>query len=93
MTGPRDRDIGELNCSEFVELVTDYLEDHLDPIDRGRFDEHLAACPGCARYLEQIRDSTRILGRVSLDTISAGARDQLIDAFRTWRAGRSGESG
>ncbi len=33
---------------ELVELVTDYLEGALDGDQRRRFDEHLAACPGCA---------------------------------------------
>lgn len=79
-------------CQDFVELVTDYLEDHLDARTRARFEAHLELCPPCVRYLQQIRDSREILGRVELDTISAGARDQLLTAFRTWRADRSRES-
>jgi anti-sigma factor RsiW len=73
-------------CQDFVELVTDYLEDRLDAPTRTRFAAHLDLCPPCARYLQQIRDSREVLGRVDLDTISAGARDQLLSAFRSWRA-------
>jgi len=87
MTGPES-----MGCQDFVELVTDYLEDRLDAPTRARFDAHLDLCPPCVRYLQQIRDAREVLGRVELDTISAGARDQLLTAFRTWRAGRSGES-
>ena len=87
-----DVDFGEFTCQEFVELVTEYLEDRLDTESRDRFDQHVAACPGCARYLDQIRESTRALGHVTLDTISTTARDQLMDAFRSWRAGRPGDA-
>ena len=86
-------DFGGITCREFVELVTEYLEDRLDAESRARFDQHVAVCPGCARYLDQIRASTRVLGFVTLDTISAAARDQLLDAFSSWRSGRSGDSG
>ncbi len=82
-------DFADMTCREFVELVTSYLEDRLDTATRARFEQHLAVCPGCARYLDQIRASARVLGRVSLDTISSEARDQLMDAFRSWRSERS----
>lgn len=82
-------DYGGLDCQEFVELVTEYLEDALDPATRARFEQHVATCPGCADYLEQIRSAQRTLGHVRLESISADARDQLLDAFRSWRSGRA----
>ncbi|HEV7206628.1 MAG TPA: zf-HC2 domain-containing protein [Jatrophihabitans sp.] len=81
-------DFGGITCREFVELVTEYLEDRLAADARARFDQHVAVCPGCARYLDQIRVSSRLLGRVTLDPISPQSRDQLRDAFRSWRADR-----
>jgi anti-sigma factor RsiW len=86
-------DFGGITCLEFVELVTEYLKDQLDVDTRARFEQHVAVCPGCARYLDQIRVSSRVLGRVMLDTISPDARNQLLDAFRAWRSGRAGSSG
>lgn len=93
MTGWDEVDFGGITCREFVELVTEYLEDRLDTETRTRFDQHVAVCPGCARYLDQIRASTRVLGRVTLDTISPTARDQLMGAFRSWRSSRPAEPG
>jgi anti-sigma factor RsiW len=93
MTGWDSVDFGDITCREFVELVTEYLENQLDSETRGRFEQHVAVCPGCARYLEQIRASSRVLGRVTLDTISPAARSQLMDAFRSWQSGRPGDSG
>ena len=67
MTNWDDVDFGGITCREFVELVTEYLEDQLDDQARRRFEQHVAACPGCSRYLDQIRAATRALGHVSLD--------------------------
>lgn len=73
-----------MNCDEFVELVTAYLEDALDPADAQRFVEHLAVCDGCATYLEQIRRTVDALGHLPADELPPGARDQLLAAFRDW---------
>jgi len=85
-------DFGDLTCRQFVELVTDYLEDALDPAARRRFDTHVAGCPGCERYLDQVRTTQRTLGRMPLDALSAGARAQLMTAFRDWRSAGPGRS-
>jgi anti-sigma factor RsiW len=86
-------DFGGITCREFVELVTEYLEERLDDETRSRFEQHVAVCPGCARYLDQIRASMQALGQVSLDSISPSARDQLLEAFRSWRTGRPTDPG
>ena len=52
----------ELTCRELVELVTDYLEGALDGATRRRVDEHLAACPGCTAYLDEMRVTIRLTG-------------------------------
>ncbi|MEP6598767.1 MAG: anti-sigma factor [Actinomycetota bacterium] len=88
MTDWDNVDFGEITCQEFVELVTEYLEDELRPAARARFEQHLEVCPGCERYLDQIREARRTLGQVTVETISAGARDQLLSAFRSWRSAR-----
>jgi anti-sigma factor RsiW len=92
MTDWDDVDFGGITCRTFVELVTEYLEERIDADTRTRFEQHVAGCPGCARYLDQIRASARVLGHVSLDTISTEARDQLMAAFRSWSSGRSAGS-
>jgi anti-sigma factor RsiW len=55
-------DAEPLDCDEFVELVTAYLEDALDPADRQRVLDHLDLCDGCSTYLEQIRATVRAVG-------------------------------
>ena len=77
----------ELSCRELVELVTDYLENALPPAERVRFEAHLVACPGCQTYLEQMRQTIDVLGRVTEESLEPAARDQLLDLFRTWKRG------
>ena len=73
-------------CEQFVELVTEYLEDAMDADTRQRFEEHLALCPGCVTYLDQIRDTMRHAGRLQPQDLSPAARDHLLQAFVDWRA-------
>ena len=73
-------------CQEMVELVTDYLEGALSWRERRRFERHIAGCDGCRAYLEQMRQTLRVLGRLDEETISPEARDALLHAFRDWNA-------
>jgi predicted anti-sigma-YlaC factor YlaD len=77
----------ELTCRELVELVTDYLEEALSPADRARFDEHLALCDGCRAYVEQLRDTVRLTGTLTEESLTPAAREDLLGAFRAWRRG------
>jgi anti-sigma factor RsiW len=77
----------ELTCQELVELVTDYLEGTLSPAERARFDAHITGCTGCRRYLAQMRQTIATLPRLTEETIQPEARDALLQAFRTWKAG------
>jgi anti-sigma factor RsiW len=72
-----------MTCQELVELVTDYLEGALPPADGARFEAHLAACPGCETYLEQMR-STIAVTQASGAVVEPAAVSPLLDAFRDW---------
>lgn len=74
----------EMPCREFVELVTEYLEGGLSARDRARFEVHIAECEYCETYLEQIRQTIRVLGRLPEESLSSEARNALLGAFRTW---------
>jgi predicted anti-sigma-YlaC factor YlaD len=74
--------MADLTCQEFVELVTDYLEGALTQDVRRRFEEHLAVCPGCVTYLDQISETASLLGEVSVDDITGEMRATLLSAFR-----------
>lgn len=75
----------ELTCRELVEIVTEYLEGTLPPGERERFDAHLLDCPGCTTYLEQMRETIRLTGRLREDGLAPSVRDDLLAAFRGWK--------
>jgi anti-sigma factor RsiW len=78
-----------LTCQELVELVTAYLEQVLPPAERARFDAHVAGCPGCATYVDQMRETIQLLGTLTEEDLSPVARDQLLGVFRAWKTGEA----
>jgi anti-sigma factor RsiW len=80
-------ELTEMACQELVEVITEYLEGTLDAVDRQRFEEHLAICPGCRNYLEQMRTTIRLTGLLRPEALSPSTRQGLLDAFRGWRRG------
>jgi anti-sigma factor RsiW len=74
-----------LSCKELVELVTDYLEGALDEATRARFEEHIAGCDGCTEYVEQMRETIRLVGHLKETQLSAPARVKLMAAFQDWK--------
>lgn len=73
-----------LTCRELVELVTDYLEGTLGRRQRARFERHVARCPGCTAYLDQMRTTLEVLGRLDEGRLDPVAVDALLEAFRGW---------
>ena len=51
-----------MTCRELSDFLADYLEGELAGPRRALFDDHLARCPACVRYLDQYREVVR-LGR------------------------------
>lgn len=74
----------QLSCQELVELVTAYLDDALPAADRARFEAHIAGCDGCTGYLEQIKVTIALTGRLVPEQLDPAAKATLLDAFRHW---------
>ena len=74
-----------MDCNELVELVTEYLEGTLPALDRARFDAHIAECPYCEVYLQQMRGTLNALGNIPPETIPVPAQDQLLAIFRNFK--------
>ena len=80
----------ELTCKEVVELVTDYLEGTMSDQDRLRFEEHVAGCEGCGRYLHQMRETIRLTGTLTEAQVPEPQKQALRSAFRDWKGGGAG---
>jgi anti-sigma factor RsiW len=78
--------MGRITCRQLVELVTEYLEGTLGAGDRARFEAHLRGCSLCARYLEQMRKTIELAGRLREEDLTPSMRETLLGAFREWKA-------
>jgi anti-sigma factor RsiW len=79
--------VEEMSCKEIVELVTEYLEGSLPAHEVRRFEAHLESCEGCVTYLDQMRTSIALSGRLTAESLDPPSRAALIDTFRNWKSG------
>jgi predicted anti-sigma-YlaC factor YlaD len=75
----------QIACQEVVELLTDYLEGALQPEQVSEIEAHLKLCDGCAVYLDQMRETIRLLGTVPAQSLSDTALTELLSAFHDGR--------
>ena len=73
-----------LMCRELVELITEYLEGAMPARERARFEAHLAGCDACTAYVEQMRTTILLTGRLDERDLDADTRAALMHAFRGW---------
>jgi anti-sigma factor RsiW len=72
-------------CRQFVEDVTAYLDGALPDSVVALIEAHLADCPHCREYLNEMRLTvikTRALEDADVDGMPADVRDRLMRAFR-----------
>jgi anti-sigma factor RsiW len=78
----------DLQCVEFVELISAYLEDALPDDLRARVDAHLDTCPGCPNAIEQLRTVVELTGKLDesdVEELDALQREALLSTFRRLR--------
>lgn len=75
----------ELRCQELVELVSDYLEHTMVPVERVCFEQHLARCEGCADYLVEMRKTLQVAGTLREEWVDPVTKAGLLAAFRSWK--------
>ena len=75
----------ELSCQQVVELVTDYLENALLPEMRTRLEAHVAGCPGCQNFLEQVQRTIDLLHQIGRTETFPATKQKLLQLFRDWK--------
>ena len=73
-----------LTCADIVKLVTDYLEGRLTPTERRRFEGHIAICPPCRGFLDQMRTTVEVVGGLREEDVPPEMEEHLLTAFRDW---------
>ena len=73
-----------MTCREFIEFLWRYIEGELPPAERTTFDDHLAKCPHCVKYLQQYQDTVR-MGKPAIiasnEQIPAAVPEDLVQAI------------
>jgi anti-sigma factor RsiW len=82
--GPRSPTV---TCREFAEFICDYFAGELSPDTRTQFDDHLARCVNCRRYLTSYRESVT-LGKHAYDEGAKLPDDVPEDLVRAILAAR-----
>jgi anti-sigma factor RsiW len=75
----------DIECRQAVELMSDYLDHSLSRRHRRRLERHLAACPHCTAYLEQLRATIALTGALEPDDLEPEVLDGLLEVFRQYR--------
>ena len=70
-----------MNCQQFIDLATDFLDQRLQWRRRLEALVHLAICKGCRAYLEQLRVTIAAMKAVPTPA-PADPDDALMRAFR-----------
>ena len=82
-------DVDHVTCREFVEVLTDYLEGGLAAGERADVERHIVICRGCSNYVEQMRSTIDLLGRIAAEAPAEQPATAVLAIFREWQAGRS----
>jgi anti-sigma factor RsiW len=72
-----------LTCQALIDFLDDYVEERLTAPERARFEEHLAVCPACVRYLNGYRGTMTALARIGRDgdALPADVPPRLVEAI------------
>lgn len=74
----------KIMCQQMVELLSDFIEGTLPNKTHKRVAAHLAMCAACPAYVEQLRATIALTGRLREEDIEPHMMDELLDVFRTW---------
>lgn len=81
--------VAHMTCRRLVDVLTDYLDGVVDPQLRADIESHIVICRGCANYVEQMRTTIDLLGRIADDEPAEPQAEPLLGIFRAWRDERT----
>jgi hypothetical protein len=79
---PREID---LTCKELVEIVTDYFSFRMSAPDRVLFEQHILICPACSQYVDQLRETMAMTGKLREDDVPGEVAAELGSVFKRWK--------
>jgi predicted anti-sigma-YlaC factor YlaD len=74
-----------MECPEAIDVMDLALEESLEPVLIAPFEAHLAECPPCQTYFEQLRWTREALRALPPQGSTSPQRAELIERFRRER--------
>lgn len=72
----------EIICHQFVELVTEYLDEALPAGQVELVEEHLVMCDWCRDYLDQVETTTGVVADAAPSAPPEELMRTVMNAFR-----------
>ncbi len=70
-----------LTCKDFLNELTDYLDESADAALREELEQHIAQCPNCWVIADTTRKTIRVYKGVDLYPIPKEVEDRLMKAL------------
>jgi anti-sigma factor RsiW len=70
-----------LTCKDFLNELTDYLDESTDATLREKLEQHIAQCPNCWVIADTTRKTIRVYKGVDLYPIPKEVEDRLMRAL------------
>lgn len=81
-----------LSCRDLAEIATEFTEGKLPFRRRVELHLHMAMCRGCRRFVDQLRTTTVMLGRMPAPEVSPKAQEELTGKYAEWTVAGDGDS-
>lgn len=79
-----------LSCEQVNGFLADYLEGRLSPEIRRQFEAHMEMCPSCAPFLEQYRQTVRLVHDEGQVDVPPGLIEHTLHFLQEHRHGAEG---
>ncbi len=70
-----------LTCKEFLQELSDYLDENCEAEVRAKLEQHIALCPNCWVVCDTTKKTIQIYRGVDPYQMPAGVHDRLIAAL------------
>lgn len=70
-----------LTCKDFLQELSDYLDENVDAEVRARLEKHITECPNCWVIADTTRKTIKIYKGMESHTIPADVESRLLKAL------------
>jgi hypothetical protein len=70
-----------LTCKEFLEELSDYLDENVDAAVKARLEQHIALCPNCWVVCDTTKRTIKIYKGMEPYTMPADVESRLLAAL------------